>query len=274
MRARAMSTLGGSTRIGVFVGPFLGAGAVSLWGIQGAYFVSLAVMAAVGVIVYRVPDLKLGEKQATANANVTTWSVLREHWRLFATLGVGVLLLSAIRQTRQSVIPLWAAHIGLPPTTGSLIYGVAGGVDVLTFYPAGKIMDLYGRRVVAVPSVLLMGASFMLMPLTHGAGTLMLVAMVMGFGNGMGSGLVMTLSADIAPATGRLTFFGIWRELSDAGSGIGPLILAAVTAVAGLGAGLGASGGLGLLAAAALWAWAPRGLGARARAQRAPPVHV
>ncbi len=33
-----------------------------------------------------------------------------------------------------------------------------------------------------------MGVSFVLMPLTHGALTLALVSMLMGFGNGIGSG--------------------------------------------------------------------------------------
>jgi MFS family permease len=35
MRARALSTLGGTMRIGVFLGPFLGAGATALWGLSG-----------------------------------------------------------------------------------------------------------------------------------------------------------------------------------------------------------------------------------------------
>ena len=269
MRARALSTLGGTLRIGVFIGPFLGAGAMALWGLPGAYYVSLAAIVTAGVIVYRVPDLEMSDQHKAAAAQVTTWSVLKRYWRTFVTLGAGVLLLSAIRQTRQVVIPLWAAHIGLSATANSVIYGVAGGIDALTFYPAGKVMDLYGRRWVAVPCVIIMGISFVLMPLTHAAVTLALTAMIMGFGNGIGSGIVMTLAADISPAAGRPTFLGIWRELADAGSGVGPVILSAVTAVAGLGLGIIVSGTVGFAAAAALWAWIPRrpGRGAQAAAR-------
>src|SRR5215475_9545491 len=107
-----------------------------------------------------------------------------------------------------------------------------------------------------------MGISFLLMPLTHGALTIAIVAMLMGFGNGIGSGIVMTLSADTSPAIGRPTFLGIWRELSDAGSGLGPLILSAATGIAGLAAGIVCSGGVGFLAALALWIWIPRRSGA------------
>jgi MFS family permease len=260
MRARAMSTLGGTMRIGLFAGPFLGAAGTALWGISGAYFVSLVAILAAGVIVHRVPDLELSEDHRRASAEVTTVRVLRKHWRLFVTLGLGIFLLSAIRQTRQSVIPLWSHHIGLSPAETSIIFGIAGAVEALTFYPAGKVMDRRGRRWVAVPCVLIMGAAFLLMPLTQTMATLILVAMLMGFGNGIGSGIVMTLAADVSPAVGRLTFLGVWRELSDGGAAVGPVILSAATGAAGLGAGIIASGGVGVVAAVALWRWIPRPL--------------
>jgi MFS family permease len=258
MRARALSTLGGTMRIGIFLGPFLGAGATALWGLSGPYCIGIAAIIAAGVIVQRVPDLELSEEHRAAAAQVTSWSVLKRYWPMFVTLGTGVMLLSAIRQTRQVVIPLWAHHLGLSPATSSLIYGVAGAVDAMTFYPAGRVMDTHGRRWVAVPCVLIIGISFLLMPLTHGALTLTLVAMLMGFGNGIGSGIVMTLGADTSPAIGRLTFLGIWREVSDIGTSVGPLILSVITALAGLGIGIAASGGIGFAAAVALWTWIPR----------------
>jgi MFS family permease len=263
MRARALSTLGGVLRIGMFVGPFLGAGAEELWGLPGAYYVSLAAMAAAVVIVYRVPDLEKSDQVRAAAAQVTTRGILKQYWRTFLTLGMGVVLLSAIRQTRQVVIPLWAAHIGLSPTANSVIYGIAGLVDVMTFYPAGKVMDLYGRRWVAVPCAAVLGISFIVMPLTHAAVTLTLTAMIMGFGNGIGSGIVMTLSADVSPEIGRPTFLGLWRELSDAGQGIGPLILSGVTAAAGLVAGITVSGLVGFAAAGVLWVFIPKRPGSR-----------
>jgi MFS family permease len=272
MRARALSTLGGTMRIGVFLGPFIGAAAMHFWGLDGAYFVALAAIVAATVIVYRVPDLELDEKRRSAAAAVTTVGIVKQYRSLFLTLGMGVLLLSAIRQTRQIVIPLWAAHLGLEPSVSSIIYGVAGAIDALTFYPAGKVMDRYGRRWVAVPSTIVLGVSFALMPLTHGVATLALVAMIMGFGNGIGSGIVMTLGADTSPAVGRPTFLGVWRELADAGAGIGPVILSAVTAVAGLALGIEVSAVVGFGAAAALWAWIPKNAGRVRAGVAAPPT--
>jgi MFS family permease len=184
--------------------------------------------------------------------------MLQEHWRTFVTLGSGVFLLSAVRASRQVVIPLWAAHIGLAPTTASIVYGIAGAVDMLVFYPAGKVMDRRGREWVAVPSMLLMATAMVLMPLTHAVGTFIAVSMLLGFGNGIGAGIVMTLGADTSPSVGRPTFLGIWRELADGGAGAGPLLLSAITALASLAAGVVVSGALGYAAALALWRWIPR----------------
>ncbi|HEY2062179.1 MAG TPA: MFS transporter, partial [Amycolatopsis sp.] len=98
------------------------------------------------------------------------------------------------------------------------------------------------------------------------------VAMVMGFGNGIGSGIVMTLGADVSPSVGRPTHLGIWNELGDIGSGLGPLLLAGVTALAGLGLGIVVSGLVGFAAAGALWTWIPRpSRGLRPAAVRGPP---
>jgi len=268
MRARALSTLGGTMRIGVFLGPFIAAGVMQLWGLPGAYWVAVIGVVGAGVIVWISPDLELSESHRKAAASVTTVSVIKSYWRVFATLGLGIVLLSAIRASRQIVLPLWGSHLGLSPTTTSIVFGIAGALDALTFYPAGKVMDRFGRRSVAVPSVLVLGISFALLPLTHGVGTLAVVAMIMGFGNGIGSGIVMTLGADTSPAIGRPTFLGLWRELGDGGQAIGPVILSAVTAAAGLAVGIEVSAVVGFAAAVALWVWIPK----RSGHLRAEPV--
>ncbi len=259
-RARALSTLGGVMRVGVFAGPFVGAAAMAVWHLAGAYVVSTLALVVAGVFGATMKDLPHeADSRPDSEAGPTVRGVLRTHRPVFLTVGMGVLLVAAVRATRQAVIPLWAEHVGLDATTASIVYGISGGVDMLVFYPAGKVMDLYGRRWVTVPSMLVMAVSMMAMPLTHGAVTLCLVSCVLGFGNGIGAGMVMTLGADFSPAVGRPQFLGIWRELSDAGSTIGPALLAAVTAVVGLASGVVVSGATGLAAAAVMWRSVPRG---------------
>src|SRR4030095_2264517 len=97
-----------------------------------------------------------------AHVAPTLRSVGIGHAKIFLTVGVGALLVAAVRASRPAVIPLWAEGIGLDAATTSLIYGLAGGIDMLVFYPAGKVMDRKGRAWVAVPSMLIMGTALML----------------------------------------------------------------------------------------------------------------
>ncbi len=256
-RARALSTLGGVMRVGIFAGPFLGAAAMSLWDLRAAYAVCGLALAVGGVLAATMKDLPPSPVAPEAAGEPTVRSILREHRRVFLTVGVGVLLVAAVRTSRQAVIPLWAQHIGLSGQVASIIYGLAGGIDMLVFYPSGKVMDVFGRRWVTVPSMLVMAGALLVMPLTEGAVTLGLVAGVLGFGNGIGSGMVMTLGADFSPAAGRTQFLGIWRELSDAGRTAGPAILSAVTAVVALGTGIVVAGAIGLVAAVVMWRSVP-----------------
>ncbi|MGZ5265856.1 MAG: MFS transporter [Caldimonas sp.] len=265
-RARALSTLGGVMRIGLFVGPFLGAAVIPFAGLAGAYAVGVVALVGSALLAIGMPELP-GEQHraavavAAANAALrapTLRAISSTHARIFLTVGVGALLVSAVRASRQAVVPLWADHIGLDAATTSLIYGLAGGIDMLVFYPAGKVMDRKGRNWVAVPSMICMGTALLALPLTHGAVTLLMAALMVGFGNGIGSGMIMTLGADYSPTAGRAHFLGLWRLMADLGSTAGPAVLAGVTALLSLAAGIGCTGLIALAAGGVLWYWIPR----------------
>ncbi len=259
-RARALSLLGGVDRIGTFVGPFIGAAVMQFTGIAGAYWVGVAAMAAAAVLSVTIPDLVAAPAPA-GSAPVrqpTLRGVAVSHAGVFLTVGMGVLLISALRASRQVVIPLWAEHLGMDATQASLIYGLSGAVDMLVFYPAGKLMDRRGRQWVAVPSTLIMGTAMLLIPLSTGFAGLLLGSLLIGFGNGISSGLNMTLGADFSPDSGRGQFLGLWRFIADAGTTGGPVLLAGVTAAASLGAGVAATGALGFAAAAVFAVTIPR----------------
>jgi MFS family permease len=267
-RARALSTLGGVMRIGLFIGPFLGAAVIPFAGLAGAYGVGVVALVLSAALAVGMPDLP-GERRAIALAAAsdaadaaarppTIRAISISHAQIFLTVGIGALLVSAVRASRQAVVPLWADHIGLDAATTSLIYGLAGGIDMLVFYPAGKVMDRKGRTWVAVPSMLCMGVALLAMPLTHSAGTLLIAALMIGVGNGIGSGMIMTLGADYSPAIGRAHFLGVWRLMADLGSTGGPALLSAATVLFSLAAGIFCTGLVALAAGAALWYWIPR----------------
>jgi MFS family permease len=260
LRARALSTLGGVNRIGIFMGPFIGAAVMQFAGIPGAYWAGVVAMAAAAALSVTIPDLvaKPAPVDGAPQEQATMRGVAASHAGVFLTVGMGVMLLSALRASRQVVIPLWADHLGMDATQASLIYGLSGAIDMLVFYPAGKLMDRKGRQWVAIPSTLIMGTAMLLIPLSTGFVGLLLAALLIGFGNGISSGLNMTLGADFSPDNGRGQFLGMWRFLADAGSTGGPVLLSGVTAVASLGAGVAATGVLGFAAAAVFGVTIPR----------------
>lgn len=260
-RARALSTLGGVARIGMFFGPFLGAAAVYWVGLAGAFGIGMVGVLAAAALGSRIPDLETHHTPAgqAPPAATTIASTLRDHRRVFLTLGLGVVLVSAVRASRQVVIPLWADHLALAPAAASLIYGLAGGIDMLLFYPAGKVMDQKGTRWVAVPSMAIMGAALLAMPFTTGFTTLLLASMAIGFGNGIGSGMIMTLGANHSPRHGRAHFLGVWRLMSDVGSSCGPVLLSFLAGSLSLASGIAAIGLMAWAAAGALGRWIPGG---------------
>jgi MFS family permease len=155
------------------------------------------------------------------------------------------------------VVPLWAEHIGLDAAQTSLVFAAAALVEVVLFWPAGTVMDRHGRVWVAVPVALLLGGGLLVLPATTTLAGVAVVALVMGVGNGIGSGIVMTLGADAAPVAGRAPFLGVWRLLSLVGTNGAALVVAGVAAVASIAAASVVVGLLTLLGGAWLARWLP-----------------
>ena len=81
---------------------------------------------------------------------------------------------------------------------------------------------------------------------------------MLGVGNGIGSGILMTLGADASPVAGRTQFLGGWRLMGDLGWAAGPALVSAVAVVASLGGAAAAMGAVAWLGAAWLRVWVPR----------------
>ena len=106
LRARALSTLAGSMRIGVFIGPFAGAALIHVIGLQGAFWVALAAMVGVGAIALVLPDLKAHPAQGVALVEKPSLAnLMRSHAGVYLTLGLGALLVSALRASRSCCEP-------------------------------------------------------------------------------------------------------------------------------------------------------------------------
>jgi len=214
---------------------------------------------AAAVLVWRAPDLTAAHEEVErAQASSSTARVIWDHRRTYLTLGLGIMVIGAARSSRLVLVPLWAAHVGLSASATAVIFGVTGGVEMLLFYPAGSVMDRFGRVWVAVPCVVLLGVGLLLLPLTTTAWTVLAASSLAAVGNGLGSGIVMTLGADNAPALGRSQFLGGWRFVSVVGGSGAPLLISAVTAWSSLAVACVGLGSLALVGTGWLGYWVPR----------------
>ncbi|GAB3238108.1 MFS transporter [Glycomyces halotolerans] len=256
-RARALSTLGGTFRIGLFLGPFAAALLVDQFAISAAYVFAAGMSLAGGLLSLTLPALRAAPRPADREPASGMWTVLARHRRLLLTLGVGILLISVARATRQSIVPLWAESQGVDASTVSLIFGVSAAVDMLLFYPGGAIMDRFGRLWVALPAMVVLGTGFLILPLAGSVVAIGAVACLMGLGNGISAGIVLTLGADVAPDAGRRQFLGGWRLCADLGNVAGPGLMSLITLAFPLAAAAVALGAISLLGAGWLAKWVP-----------------
>lgn len=283
-RARALSTLGGTFRLGYLVGPFIGAGVITLTHTAAsAYWIHVGGCAATAIVLLLLPDPErmfgaratrgrrtAGEEEVEEEAHGLFRTIARNR-RVLATLGSGSMLVSALRTARQVVLPLWAVAIGLHETQTSIIIGIAGAVDFSLFFLGGSIMDRFGRLWVAVPSMIGLGLGHLVLALTWflpgRAPWFIAVAIFLSLANGVGAGILMTLGADLADPARPAPFLGAWRFTNDTGGALAPLIVSGLTALVSLPFAAGVLGVMGLGGAVVLRVFLPRH---GARAARAP----
>lgn len=289
-RARALALVGGSFRLGAFTGPLVAAALIWLTGSEYStiWFFAVCVVA-MGVLVAFGPDpeeraLKAEREARRASvdagdaevadtgepvsepisqpARVGVLRTIVEHRTVLSRLGLAAAALASVRAGRQVMLPLWGVSIGLGSDHIALVVGIGGAVEFSLFYASGQVMDRFGRIWATVPSLSLMGLAFVTLAWTHDMDAVAIwftvLAIALGIGNGLSSGALMTLGADVAPPRDPAPFLGAWRTLSDAGSSATPLLVSGVTAIASLPLAVGIVGAIGLLGVIGFLRWVPR----------------
>jgi MFS family permease len=250
-RGRAIALFGGLGRIGQAVGPALGGVIAAAYGLR-APFLMLVVFAVVAFLLIalflKTADGRTERHTLHRESLVTTF---RTHSRTFATAGAGQLLAQMTRAGRNAIVPLFASQVlGLDAQAIGIIVSVSWALDMTLFYPAGWIMDNLGRKYAIVPSFVIQAVGLGLIPLTQDFNGLLVAATIIGLGNGISSGTMMTLGSDLAPHGTRGEFLGVWRLIGDAGATSAPLVIGWIAGVLVLSTAVGTISGIGFIAAA------------------------
>ncbi|GAB3714243.1 MFS transporter [Mariniluteicoccus flavus] len=254
---RAMNTFGAAQRIGRVFGPLAAAAILALWGPAEVFGVGAAVAAVSLWLIVR--HLRTPGTAAPTGAVAEAAPQARRALHGLVVLGLGIVTLAALRVAKETLIPLWGARgLHLPDALVALVIGVAAAFELILFWPAGIALDRFGRMPVAVVSMVLMALGLIAMPWSTHAVWFVAAALVVGLGDGVGSGIVKTIGVDLAPVVGRGRFLGWWQSVASTGSLAAPAVASAVIAASSLGAALAVIGAVGLAGAAWMAYWTPR----------------
>ena len=236
VRGRAMSMIGGSFRVSLFVGPAIGGALVDLVGYTATFAIAGA-LTATGML----PPLLVRDHLPLRDGTDTTKriGILRAvvaHRRLLAVAGFVPMLVITVREGRLVIIPLIGDELGLSSTAVGALVTVGTAADLLLFPVAGWVMDRFGRLAAMVPAFGLIALGLIVLGLANGTPLAVAAGAIIGIGNGMSSGTMLTLGSDLAPPDAPGQFLAGMATMQDSGRVAGPLLVGAVGAAFGLGA--------------------------------------
>ena len=233
-RGKAFSRFGGINRIGWFFGPVAGGYTAGSLGVDiPFYFISIvSIFTALIIFFSREPKYEPSDNSGN-NKSRTFKETVAENKKIFAIGGSGHFIMQFLRQCRHVLIPIWAFSIGLGVEDLGLIQSISAAIDMTLFYPVGLIMDKYGRKWTSVPSIILLSSGFIFLTYANSFTGLMIVGLLLGFANGLGSGAMLTLGSDLSPKNQPGSFLGIWRLFGWSGNSAGGPISGAIAQTVG-----------------------------------------
>jgi len=234
MRGRAMSLMGGSQRVAMLLGPLLGGWLLDTIGSDKTFLATGAIIL-LGLIAPARSGASTSVPEPASEPGNAAKS-LRQHRRLLIRTGVGPALVMTARTGRMVVVPLVADQLGLSPTAIGALVAVGTAADLALFPVAGYVMDRFGRLAAMVPAFGLLAVGLFLLAAATTAEMVLVAGVVMGVGNGLSSGTLLTMGSDIAPPEVRGPFLAGLAAMQDTGKVLGPLVVGWFADTVGLGA--------------------------------------
>jgi MFS family permease len=237
-RGRAMAMIGGSFRVSLFVGPLVGGVLAETIGFTWT-FVAAGALSAVGL----VPAMLSGGGESVPVPSPSAsaerpglFAAINQHRRLLSIAGVVPMLTMAVREGRYVVVPLIGDELGLSVAEVGALVAVGTFADLVLFPLAGFVMDRFGRLAAMIPSFSLIAIGLVILGMAESTGAAIIAGVIMGVGNGLSSGSMLTLGSDLAPRREPAPFLSAIAVIQDIGKVIGPLVVGFVGAAAGLSA--------------------------------------
>jgi MFS family permease len=239
-RGRWMAIYQGTFLFAVGIGPFPGGLLAEHFGLP-APFVAFAAMGALAAVVawFRVPETR-DLRRAAEDARASHPSFAAQVRILTANIGFVlaslVSFINAVGRTGGlfNVIPVLARdRLALGADRIGLGLALASLVGLVLAYPAGVLVDRYGRKAVIVPSTIMAGISLALFALAPSYAWFLVACVAWSIAAGISGAAPIAYAADVAPPGMNAAAMSTFRMLGDLGYVLGPIALGLVTDLAG-----------------------------------------
>lgn len=262
-RGRAMAIYQGVFLFAVGVGPFPGGLLAAHFGLRAPFLV-YAVAGVVGAILAWLVIPETGRTRATT-ADTTPALPFLSQIRLFMGR-TGFVLVSLVSFTNAvartgglfNVIPVLARdRLGL--STDRLGFGLALAslTGLVLTYPAGMLVDRYGRKAVIVPSTVISGIALLMFLRAPSYAWFLAACVVWSIAMGVSGAAPAAYAADVAPPGMNAAAMSTFRMLSDLGYVVGPIVLGLAADAVGTSATLATTAALLVIVGAVFLRWAP-----------------
>jgi MFS family permease len=236
-RGRTMAIYQGVFTFAVGVGPLPGGVLAERFGLHAPFLV----YAVCGVLAAAVAWLHIPETRDLRRADATDAAAPLPRFGAqirILTRHTGFVLVSLISFTSAvartgglfNVIPV-LAHDRLALTTERIGLGLAlaSVVGLALAYPAGVLVDHFGRKVVIVPSTIVSGISLVLFLMAPSYAWFLAGCVAWSVAAGVSGAAPAAYAADVAPPGMNAAAMSAYRMLSDLGYVVGPIALGAIT---------------------------------------------
>jgi MFS family permease len=257
-RGRMMSVYQGVFIFAVGIGPLPGGLLATHWGLPAPFLAYAATSLLASAVAWlAIPETRVMQRPDEPAADVPYRAQLR-----LLTAHRGFMLVSliafvnAVARTGAlfNIIPILARdRLALDPDRIGFGLALASVVGLALAYPAGVLVDRYGRKIVIVPATIMSGLSLTLFLLAPTYIWFLAGCAAWSVAMGISGAAPAAYAADTAPRGMNAAAVSSYRMLADLGYVVGPIALGLAADLAGADAALGGAALL-LVAVALLFA--------------------
>ncbi len=256
-RGRFIATNQGALLVGVGFGPAIGGLLADAYGLSFPFYVVAA--AALLTAVYgfiRLPETLTGATTpdlSPGNSGPSRWALLRSVD--FLAVGFVTASVFSIRAgARQTLVPLQLNQVfGVEVAELGVLFTALGIIGMVLIWPAGWAADRIGRKILIVPTSLLIAIGIGVVALADSLTVLIVGLTIAAVGSSITGPAPAAYVADLVEADQRGAAMGLYRTFGDLGVVLSPVLSGLLADAASIPFAIGVNAALMAVAALTFW---------------------